>query len=92
MSAAFRVTPPDDDKFFPVQALDLEPRTPVGLIPAIGALRYDALDTVFAGQSVELRAMPDLVIVLSQWGRWRMKSIRFDRSEVGGSLVGLAQG
>jgi hypothetical protein len=49
MSAALGVTPSDDDKFLPVEALGLEPRTSVGLIPPIGALRYDALQTVFAG-------------------------------------------
>jgi hypothetical protein len=49
MSAALRVTPSDDDKFVPVKAFDLEPRTPVGLVPAIDALRDDALDAVFAG-------------------------------------------
>jgi hypothetical protein len=49
MPTALGVTPPDDDKFLPVEALGLEPRTPIGLIPATGALRYDALQTVFAG-------------------------------------------
>jgi hypothetical protein len=49
MSAALRVTPSDDDKFLPVEALGLEPRAPVGLIPPIRALRHDALKTAFAG-------------------------------------------
>jgi hypothetical protein len=66
MSAALRVTPSDDDKFLPVEAFDFEPRTPVGLVPAISAFRYDALNTVFAGQPVERRAMPDLVIIVSE--------------------------
>jgi len=33
MSAALGITPSDDDKFLPVEAFDLEPRAPVGLIP-----------------------------------------------------------
>ena len=33
MSAALGITPSDDDKFLPVEAFDLEPRVPVGLIP-----------------------------------------------------------
>src|SRR6202023_2195317 len=37
MSAALGITPSYDDELFPVEALDLEPCTPVGLIPAIGA-------------------------------------------------------
>jgi hypothetical protein len=49
MSAALRITPSDDDKFFPVEALDLELCTPVGLIPAIDALGHDALKPAFAG-------------------------------------------
>src|SRR5689334_28776 len=49
MSTALGIAPSDDDKFLPVEALDLEPCTPVGLIPAIGALRHDALKTAFAG-------------------------------------------
>jgi len=39
MPTPLRITPADDDKFFPIEALDLEPSTPIGLIPAIGALR-----------------------------------------------------
>jgi hypothetical protein len=35
MSAALGITPPDDDKLFPIEALDLEPHSPVGLVPAI---------------------------------------------------------
>src|SRR5690242_1603900 len=66
MSAALGITPSDDDKLLPVEALDLEPRTSVGLVPAIGAIRYDALDAVFAGDPVEGWAMTDLVIVVSQ--------------------------
>jgi hypothetical protein len=66
MSAALGIAPADDNKFFPVEAFDFEPRAPIRLIPAIGALRYNALDTVFAGYPVELRAASDLVIVVSQ--------------------------
>jgi hypothetical protein len=43
MSAALGITPSDNDKFFPVEALDLQPRVPVGLVTAIGALRYDTV-------------------------------------------------
>ena len=66
MSAALRITPSDDDKFLPVEAFDLEPRAPVGFVAAIDALRDDALDTVFAGQAMEHRPLPDLVIVVPQ--------------------------
>ena len=66
MSAALRIAPSDNDKFLPVEALDLEPRTSVGLVPAIGAFRYDALDPLFAGDPVEGRAVPDLVIIIPQ--------------------------
>ena len=40
--------------------------TPVGLVPAIQALRDNALKTVLAGQPVEVWATPDLVIVVAQ--------------------------
>jgi hypothetical protein len=53
MPAAFRVTPPDDNKFLSVKALRFEPRTPVGLIPAIDALRDDAFEALLADQPVE---------------------------------------
>jgi len=66
MSAALRVTPSDHDEFFPIDALDFEPGAPIGLIPAIDALRYDALNAVFARQPMKGRALPDLVIVVSQ--------------------------
>src|SRR5271167_3023607 len=66
MSAPLGITPTDNDKFLPVKAFDLEPRTPVGLIAAIDALRDDTLQAVLTGQPVELRAMPDLVVVVPQ--------------------------
>ena len=66
MSTAFGITPSDNDKFLSVEALDLEPRTPVGLVAAIRALRHDALKAVLTGQPVELWAMADLVVVVSQ--------------------------
>jgi len=66
MSAALGITPSDDDNLFPVEALDLEPCTAVGLVLAIDALRHDALKAVLASYPVELRAMPNLVIVVSQ--------------------------
>src|SRR5947209_5792008 len=64
MAAALRITPSDDDKFLSVEALDLEPRTPVGLVPAIDALRDDALDAIFAREPMKGRAMTDLVIIV----------------------------
>jgi len=66
MPGVLWITPPDDDEFLPVEALDLEPGAPVGLVPAIDALRHDALDTVLARQPMKGRALPDLVIVVSQ--------------------------
>jgi hypothetical protein len=66
MAAALRITPSDDDKLFPIEALDLEQSAPVGLIPAIDAFRDDAFNAVFAGQPVEGWAMTDLVIIISQ--------------------------
>jgi hypothetical protein len=64
LSAALGIAPPD--KLFAVQVLDHEPHSPVGLIPAIGALRDDALDTVLARQPMKGRAVANLVIVVSQ--------------------------
>jgi hypothetical protein len=49
-----------------VDLVNLEPSAPVGLIAVIGALRHDALKTVFAGQPMERWAISDLVIVVSQ--------------------------
>jgi hypothetical protein len=66
MSAALWITPPDDNELFPVEALNLQPRAMVGLIPAIDTFRDDAFNAVFAGQPMKRRAMPDLVIVVSQ--------------------------
>jgi hypothetical protein len=69
MSAALGIVPSDDDKFLPVKAFGLKPRAPVGLISAIDALRDNALHTVLAGHSMELHAIPDLMIVVSQRDR-----------------------
>ena len=49
MSAALGITVSYDDEFLPVEALDLEPSAPVGLVAAIDALGDDALKTVLAG-------------------------------------------
>jgi hypothetical protein len=49
MSAALGIARADDNKLFPIEAFDLQPRTSVGLIAAIGAFRHDALNTMFAG-------------------------------------------
>jgi hypothetical protein len=70
MSAALGITPSDDDKFLPVEALDLEPSAPVWLVSAIGAFRDDALDPLFAGDPVEGWAMIDLVVVVPE-AVWR---------------------
>ena len=66
MSAALGITVSYDDEFLPVEAFCFQPCTPVRLVAAIDSLGDDALKTAFAGQPVELRAMPDLVIVVSQ--------------------------
>ena len=66
MSAALGITPSDNNEFFPVEALDLEPCAPVGFIPAIDPLRDDALQTMLAGHSMELGAISDLMIIVSQ--------------------------
>ena len=70
MSTALGIAPSDDDKLFPVQAFDFKPCAPVRLVSAIDALRDDALNAVFAGRPVKLRAMSDLMIVVSQ-AVWR---------------------
>jgi hypothetical protein len=70
MTAALGITPSDDDKLFSVEALDLEPCTPVRLVPATDAFRHDALNTVLAGQPMEGRAMTDLMIVVAKTS-WR---------------------
>jgi hypothetical protein len=49
MSATFAITPPYDDKLFPIKAFDFEPRAPVELIAAIDTLRDDAFKTALAG-------------------------------------------
>ena len=66
MSAALGITVPNDDEFLPIEALDFEPRAPVGLIAAIDTLRDDALKAALAGQPVELLALSDLVVIVSQ--------------------------
>jgi hypothetical protein len=49
MSAALGIAPANDDEFLAVEALGLEPSTPVGLVSARDTLRYDAFQAVLAG-------------------------------------------
>src|SRR5205807_1326031 len=69
MPAALRVGPANYNEFLPVQALDLQPRAPIRLVPAIDALRDDAFQAALAGKPMEVRATADLMIVVLERGR-----------------------
>src|SRR5271169_5419398 len=73
MPTALRVTPPDDDEFLAVEAFRLQPRAPIGLIPTINALRDNAFEAVLAGQTMEGRALADLMIVIPERLRYADK-------------------
>src|SRR5438132_13890532 len=66
MPTALGIAPPDDDEFLAVEALRLQPRAPIGLIPTINALRDNAFEAVLAGQAMKGRALTDLVIGIPQ--------------------------
>ncbi|HXD90253.1 MAG TPA: hypothetical protein VNU00_04275 [Candidatus Binataceae bacterium] len=64
MPTPFRVGPADDDEFLAVEAFRLQPSAPTGLIPTINALRDNAFAATLAGQTMESRALADLMIVV----------------------------
>jgi hypothetical protein len=62
---AFGIGPSDDDKFFPVQALGLEPQAAVvGDIGCIGGLRDDPLQPELARLGIERLPTTDLVVAV----------------------------
>jgi hypothetical protein len=67
--SALRITPADDDKFFPVEAFRLEPGAPVGLVTAVDPFRDDAFKPVLAAHPMEGRALADLMIVIPKRSR-----------------------
>ena len=63
MAAAFGIGPADDHEFLAIETFDLQPGTPIRLIPAVHALGDDPFELVLAGRFVKGRSVPDLVIV-----------------------------
>src|SRR5690349_4122749 len=60
---ALRIAPSDDYEFLAVETFRFQPRAPIGLIPTINALRDNAFEAALAGQTMESRALADLMIV-----------------------------
>src|SRR4051812_38415088 len=82
MSAALGIAPADEDELLAVEAFRLQPSAPIGLIPAINALRDNAFEAALAGQAMEGRALADLMIVVSE----RLRRTGQERLQAGLSL------
>jgi hypothetical protein len=54
LPCTFRIRPTDDE-FLAVEAFDLEPGAPVGLVAAVYPLRHNSFWPVLAGKAVECR-------------------------------------